>query len=295
MSDKRAGYVKLLRIHGIPLFVHWSVPAGGLLISAFAGFRPVEAAYFCLAYVFLICTHEFGHVAAARFLGLAVFAIDLSGLGGQCRLQPPTGIKDTLLVFSAGLLAQIALLTLTLLYLAVFGLPASLFGVCVVQTFTVANVVVLVLNIIPGIANNGVATDGYVLWRLFLHVFRKQPHPLHPISVGTATIFPPDTSLLSIEGLAPAGFATGIEILNDNTTPMDFVVATLSRNLNLDRAEAIALMLAIHRKGGELIPLPKDRAQRIAAAITSDARQNNHGLVCRAIDALSPSVRVGPA
>jgi hypothetical protein len=38
-------------------------------------------------------------------------------------------------------------------------------------------------------------------------------------------VFPPETSLLQVEGFVPAGFLCGIEIMNDNLTPMAFVVS----------------------------------------------------------------------
>jgi ATP-dependent Clp protease adapter protein ClpS len=98
--------------------------------------------------------------------------------------------------------------------------------------------------------------------------------------------FPPGTGLKSIEELMPDGLTTGIEILNDNTTPMEFVVTMLVRHLHLTQEHAITRMLAIHEMGGLLIPLPSmERAECVAAAITSDARRHNHCLVCRAVDA----------
>jgi ATP-dependent Clp protease adapter protein ClpS len=97
-------------------------------------------------------------------------------------------------------------------------------------------------------------------------------------------VFPPGTGLLSIDELIPDGFTTGIEILNDNTTPMLFVVTMLVRHLHLTQEHAIDRTLAIHETGGLLIALPDmASAECVAAAITSDARQHNHGLVCRAV------------
>jgi hypothetical protein len=48
-------------------------------------------------------------------------------------------------------------------------------------------------------------------------VFRPEP----------GVVFPPETDLLSIAELVPSGFVHGFEILNDNTTPMQFVVDAL--------------------------------------------------------------------
>jgi len=60
VNEKRTGYFKLLNFRGIPVFIHWSLLAGGMLISAYVGFNPTETVYFSLAYLSLIAIHEFG-------------------------------------------------------------------------------------------------------------------------------------------------------------------------------------------------------------------------------------------
>jgi hypothetical protein len=69
-------------------------------------------------------------------------------------------------------------------------------------------------------------------------------------------VLPPDTALTAIPRFVPPGFTQGIEILNDNTTPMEFVVTVLSAHVGLSRQEATHTMLAIHQCGGALIPTP---------------------------------------
>ncbi len=94
----------------------------------------------------------------------------------------------------------------------------------------------------------------------------------------------PDTSVTSIAELVPAGFTQGIEILNDNATPMDFVVAVLVAHLGLSLEDSRHTMLAIHERGGALIPTPSlAEAQRIALQITTEAAKNGHPLICRAV------------
>jgi ATP-dependent Clp protease adapter protein ClpS len=256
----------------------------GLIIFALTRFNPLEAAYFFAAYIFVVALHELGHAAAARGLRLKVHAVQFGGLGAMCWIESPKAAKDVLLVYSAGLLAQVGILVLTAIYLALAGPPTSLFGRCVVFIFTAGNVVLFLLSIIPATIKDGVQTDGHVLWKLFLHVFRNQPHPLAMGNIPTRT-FNPDTSLLTFRKLVPAGFTTGIEILNDNTTPADFVVATLVKHLQVPQEKAIELMFSIHQNGGLLVPLPTmENAESVAAGITTDARQGGHRLVCRAVD-----------
>ena len=46
------------------------------------------------------------------------------------------------------------------------------------------------------------------------------------------------------------------------------------------------IMLAIHNQGGALIALPsQERVVEVAAAITAEAKQHGHVLVCRAVEA----------
>jgi ATP-dependent Clp protease adapter protein ClpS len=286
MSEKRAGYFQFLTIRGVPLFVHWSFPVSGFFVSAFTGSTLREVAFFSLGYVLVVAIHEGGHFVAARLSGLRVFAIEISGMGGTCRVERPHRVRQSVVIYSAGLIAQSVLFLLTQFYLAMCGFPAHPLGQCLVISFTVVNAILLVLNLIPQKASKGLSTDGYVLWRLILHVVSNRPHP-HPqvASPAQATVFSPQTRLLSIPALVPPGFTQGIEILNDQTTSMEFVVTSLIRHLELDRQEAIEKMLDIHNKGGLLVQLSTvERAEQVAAVITSEAKEQGYSLICRTVD-----------
>jgi ATP-dependent Clp protease adapter protein ClpS len=97
-------------------------------------------------------------------------------------------------------------------------------------------------------------------------------------------VFPPDTSLLRMKWFVPAGFLSGIEIMNDNLTPMAFVVSVMQKCVGLSESDAIRTMLDIHRNGGVLYPLPSfDEAKRVAELVTAEAHSKNHPLICRAV------------
>jgi ATP-dependent Clp protease adapter protein ClpS len=103
-------------------------------------------------------------------------------------------------------------------------------------------------------------------------------------SAPPPVILPTTDSLTSIPGFVPAGFRFGIEIFNDNSTPMEFVVSTLGEHLGLSYHDAARAMLAIHSRGGALFATSSYAdAQRIATAITAEATQHNHALLCRAV------------
>lgn len=273
----------LLTLGEVPIFVRWSYPLGGLFIALLAGGGFEAGVSYCLAYATLFALHEGAHAAVALALGVRVHSIELSGIGGLCRINVPRRTSHAGLVFAAGLSAQALLLALTLAWVAVAGPPASPSGVAIVNTFTWLNVVIILLNIVPGKTADGVPNDGAVLWGLYRHVFRGAAHPL-AAQHAASPLFDPATSLLRHAELVPAGFRTGIELLNDDTTPMAFVVQMLEQHAGLGRDAAIAAMVDIHRRGGLLLALPSGAAaDAVAGAITQAARAQGHALVCRAV------------
>jgi ATP-dependent Clp protease adapter protein ClpS len=99
-----------------------------------------------------------------------------------------------------------------------------------------------------------------------------------------SVILSPDTSLLTLPDFVPPGFRCGVEVLNDDATPMEFVVTVLSAHLSLDHKEAIRTMLAIHSKGGALLATPtRAAAEAVAGAITTAASNRGYPLVCRPV------------
>src|SRR5262245_12562876 len=90
-------------------------------------------------------------------------------------------------------------------------------------------------------------------------------------------LLPPETSLLSLDGFVPPGFQHGLELLNDNRTPMEFVVTALEKSAGLDRRDAVRAMLDVHFKGGKLIPMQTlDEAERAATQISTAAQECKH-------------------
>lgn len=284
---------KVATIRGVPLFVDAVLPLNGLLVAGLAGSGLAGSLAYCLAFAALILVHELGHFAAARALGLKVFAINVSGLGGSCLTQVPRDVKGTFLLFSAGLVAQAVLLVLALAAVAMLGYPESPVGQSVYITFTVVNLVVAAINLIPGKIGDNRSTDGAILWELLLHVVGGRPHPLAQ-QHAASPVFPPHTRLTAIDGMVPPGFQSGVELLNDDKTPMEFVVEVLERHLKLDRETAMASMLQIHARGGLLVPLADPvHAAEVASEVTREARDQGHPLVCRAVEAPSGAGATG--
>jgi ATP-dependent Clp protease adapter protein ClpS len=100
----------------------------------------------------------------------------------------------------------------------------------------------------------------------------------------SSPVLPPGTSLTTLAEFAITGFTQGIEILNDNTTPMHFVTSVLSSCLALNAEDAQRMMLEIHTRGGTLIPTHSAAdAEAIAARIAAEAAKCGYPLVCRAV------------
>jgi ATP-dependent Clp protease adapter protein ClpS len=101
--------------------------------------------------------------------------------------------------------------------------------------------------------------------------------------LASSPVLPPETSLVSNPDFVPPGFTHGIEILNDNTTHMKFVVEVLRTHVGLSEEDSNATMLAIHTRGGALIPMPSlADAERVASQITAEAAKAGYPFICRA-------------
>lgn len=138
------------------------------------------------------------------------------------------------------------------------------------------------MELIP--VRNNVQVNGNLMVRVLdmddMETARAQWESRQPAS----PVLPLDTSLISIPAFVPPGFIQGIEILNDNKTQMNFVVDALRDHAGLSEEQATELMLAIHRRGGALIPTASAAdAQRIASAITAAAAQRGFPLICRPV------------
>tara|TARA_A100001037_G_scaffold296164_1_gene316295 strand:- start:243 stop:587 length:345 start_codon:yes stop_codon:yes gene_type:complete len=69
-------------------------------------------------------------------------------------------------------------------------------------------------------------------------------------------------------------------ILNDDYTPMEFVVHVLESFFAMNREKATQLMLAIHTQGSAVAgTFPKDIAETKSAQVNQYSQENNHPLV----------------
>lgn len=72
-----------------------------------------------------------------------------------------------------------------------------------------------------------------------------------------------------------------VVLLNDDYTPMEFVVDILECFFNMNREKATQVMLAVHTQGKGVCGIyPRDIAETKATHVNQHARDNGHPLLC---------------
>ncbi len=72
-----------------------------------------------------------------------------------------------------------------------------------------------------------------------------------------------------------------VVILNDDFTPMDFVVVVLKLFFNMQTEQAVATMLKVHYQGRAVCGVfTRDIAETKVAQVNDFARQHEHPLLC---------------
>lgn len=72
-----------------------------------------------------------------------------------------------------------------------------------------------------------------------------------------------------------------VMLLNDDYTPMEFVVTILQKFFGMNREKATHVMLTVHREGRGVCGLyPKDIAATKVEQVCSFSRQHQHPLQC---------------
>jgi ATP-dependent Clp protease adaptor protein ClpS len=80
--------------------------------------------------------------------------------------------------------------------------------------------------------------------------------------------------------LAPPPLYT-VVLLNDDFTPMEFVILVLQKFFSMDRERATQIMLKVHMEGRGVCGIyPRDVAATKVDQVTTFARDNQHPLAC---------------
>jgi ATP-dependent Clp protease adaptor protein ClpS len=72
-----------------------------------------------------------------------------------------------------------------------------------------------------------------------------------------------------------------VVLLNDDFTPMDFVIVVLQNFFSMSREQATIVMLKVHREGKGICGVyPRDVAATKVEQVSAFARQHQHPLAC---------------
>ena len=72
-----------------------------------------------------------------------------------------------------------------------------------------------------------------------------------------------------------------VMVLNDDYTPMDFVVGVLQKFFGMNREQATRVMLKVHTEGAGVCGIyPKDVAASKVEQVCTFAHQHQHPLAC---------------
>lgn len=152
-----------LYVRKIPVLIHWTFPIGGLFIAYFLGDVSWGTVIpLIIAYTMLILVHESGHAIAAVMSGCKVKAVLVTGTGGWCFADDPRSFSSRLVFYAGGIIAQFIVLFMSILYIVFFDGPEFKVINLFVFVFTVVNVFIIIVNVLPF-----EGTDGRKIWCLF--------------------------------------------------------------------------------------------------------------------------------
>jgi hypothetical protein len=151
------GYLRVGRLAGVDLRLHWSVPVAAALFGS-VRIQPL----IWLAFGVVITVHQLGHAALVRLRGFALLAIDLTGFGGHCRFRGSASGLERAWIAWGGVLAQLLLLAVTLLGALVLGEPRAAWVGVLGGALLEINLWIIAINLLPF-----EPLDGARAWRLF--------------------------------------------------------------------------------------------------------------------------------
>jgi hypothetical protein len=165
----RKGYIRLMNISGVPLYVHWSVPLLAIIIQLYYDREFTTGPIFILSYLFLIIWHEIGHFFFAKLFCRKVYGLELIGFGGYCYWEATDRLNEEFLIISGGLIFQFILFLFAVAFIYFVGNTEFLIVNCMLVTFSVVNIVLIIINLFPS-----KKTDGRKLFILMYAMFKQK-------------------------------------------------------------------------------------------------------------------------
>jgi len=160
-------FVRVGAVKGVPISVHWTVPAICIFILGVQIEHVLTSAAGLLAYLCMLAVHELGHQLVGQSRGYQVIRIEIYPLHGLCILDRPEAGIDAALVAVGGATAQFIVAVPFILYRMLFGYtglePANAF-IAILGFFSPAIALFNLLPIPP--------LDGAKFWPVVPLLFR---------------------------------------------------------------------------------------------------------------------------
>lgn len=167
MSAKWRRLIEVMQIHGVRVFLHWSVLLVGAIILLGNLKRPSDSFLVLGAYYGVIILHECGHMFAAQRMGYGVHSIELYPFWGITVYQAPSSRFDRCLITWAGVAAQAVVAIPLVIWVEVFGFThyAPVDSILVVLGYF--NLFIAAFNLLPIRP-----LDGATAWGLLPALFK---------------------------------------------------------------------------------------------------------------------------
>lgn len=161
--------VRVFRVRGITVYVHWSAFVVAALILVSAVQRPVTTLCGLAAYAGVLLVHESGHAAMAQRRGYAVWSIEIYPIHGITRFDAPRSHFDRCLVAWGGVLAQAVIAIPLIAWVALFGYTSVEALNAVLALLGFFSFAMAAINLLPI-----PRLDGSLAWQLLPLLLRRR-------------------------------------------------------------------------------------------------------------------------
>ncbi|MBK8253323.1 MAG: hypothetical protein IPK82_11745 [Polyangiaceae bacterium] len=169
---------------GVPVRIHWSVPLFAFLAG---GVHFAPGAW--IAALLLVLIHEAGHAFVVKRVGARPIALDVLGFGGLCWWEGSVTPIGRACIAWGGVWAQMIVLALTLIGVAIWGRPEQPFYNQMIDVAITSNLWLIGINLLPIAPLDG--KEAWSLFPLLKRRFSRRAAPAKTESVLIRAALPP--------------------------------------------------------------------------------------------------------
>jgi len=134
---------------GVPILVHWSVPALALLLLIAGSRHFLIMSAGVIAYLAILLIHELGHQRVAEWRGCKVIAIHIYPIHGSCMYNLPDSRWDDGLIAWGGAAAQLIVAVPLIVFAKVIGSTGVRSLDVAIEVLGVYSLIIALVNLIP--------------------------------------------------------------------------------------------------------------------------------------------------